>query len=153
MILAAQDIRRRRRMIDPFFERTVAHGLTFGLGPCGYDIRVAEMLRIDVGEFKLASSMEHFDIPLDIRMAIRDKSTLARRGLMVQNTVAEPGWRGYLTLELTNQSRDWIVLHPGTPIAQAEFGLLTADTDQPYKGRYQDQPPGVNPPTEAKEGQ
>jgi dCTP deaminase len=34
---------------------------------------------------------------------VHDKSTWARRGLVVQNTVIEPGWHGYqTTIELTN---------------------------------------------------
>ena len=35
---------------------------------------------------------------------VHDKSTWARRGLVVQNTVIEPGWHGYLTIEV-DQSR------------------------------------------------
>lgn len=138
-------------MIEPFFERTVEAGLTFGLSACGYDIRIAERIHLTPGTFKLASSLEYFDIPFDLRMTIHDKSTWARKGVVVQNTIAEPGWRGYLTLELTNHSTDWYVIAPGTPIAQVCFDLLSAVTDQPYKGRYQDQAPGPQPPIDAKD--
>jgi dCTP deaminase len=138
-------------MIQPFFEQTVEAGLTFGLSSCGYDIRIAERLRLMPGCFELASSLEYFDLPHDLRMSIHDKSTWARRGVAVQNTIAEPGWRGYLTLELSNHSTEWYVIAPGTPIAQVCFNQLSAATEQPYKGRYQDQPAGPQPAIEAKD--
>lgn len=174
MILAAQHIRERctpghstifraTPLISPFFERTVSMGFTFGLSSCGYDIRVAQKVVLRAGGFCLASSMERFDLPLDLRMTIRDKSSWARRGLAVQNTVAEPGWYGFLTLELTNhqesrytskenQYSKTLIIEPGTPIAQVDFELLSAPTDQPYMGRYQDQPPGPQQAIVAQEG-
>jgi dCTP deaminase len=139
-------------MIFPFHERTVANGFTFGLSSCGYDVRVAEHVRLEPGDFKLASTMEKFDIPDDLMMMIVDKSSWARKGLAVQNTVAEPGWRGYLTLELTCHGHDFLAIHEGTPIAQVLFMQLTEATRQPYQGRYQDQPAGAQPSIAAKEG-
>ena len=139
-------------MIYPFHERTVDKGFTFGLSSCGYDVRVAEHVRLEPGEFKLASTMERFNLPRDVMMMIVDKSSWARKGVAVQNTVAEPGWRGYLTLELTCHGRDLISIHEGTPIAQVLFMVLTEATRQPYQGRYQDQPAGAQPAIAAKEG-
>jgi dCTP deaminase len=139
-------------LIRPFHERTVANGFTFGLSSCGYDIRIAEHLRLEPGDFKLASSMEQFDLHNDVMMMIVDKSSWARRGVAVQNTVAEPGWRGYLTLEISYHGRDLVVIQEGTPIAQVLFMRLTEATRQPYQGRYQDQPAGAQPAIAAKEG-
>lgn len=158
-------VRRGILMIEPFHERTVANGFTFGLSSCGYDIRVAEKLALGPGDFTLASSMERFDLPHDVMMMIVDKSSWARKGIAVQNTVAEPGWRGYLTLEISCHARpknelrpdphspeNLIYIEPGTAIAQVLFMQLTEATRQPYQGRYQDQPAGAQPATEAKEG-
>ncbi len=158
MILPAQTIRKlckmplgKLYMITPFFERSPSAGMTFGLSPAGYDVRIAEDVDLFVGNsgsgFALASTMEHFVMPDDVIAFVKDKSTWARRGLAVQNTVIEPGWRGYLTLELTNHGPKLIQVKKGSPIAQIVFERLEDPTEQPYEGRYQDQAAG---PQDAK---
>lgn len=146
MILSAQSIR-ERGIISPFFERTVSHGLTFGLSSHGYDVRIKQHLWVPQGRFKLASTVEHFDMPTDVCGRVHDKSTLARLGLAVQNTIIEAGWRGFLTLEISNNGYRDLELLPGQPIAQIIFELLDQPTDQPYAGKYQDQ---ADEPVEAK---
>jgi len=78
-------------------------------------------------------------------MRVHDKSSWARKGLFVQNTIGEPVWRGFLTLELSNETKEWIYLDAGTPIAQVIFEQLDEPTIQPYKGKYQDQESGPQP--------
>lgn len=130
------------RPVAPFVERTVhpKSGMTYGVGPAGYDVRVAEDFFLRPGDFSLASTVEHFDIPANIMAFVTDKSTLARAGLSVFNTVIEPGWRGYLTLELKNHGHSTIHVMARMPIAQIVFHKLEEATDKPYKGKYQDQP-------------
>lgn len=144
-ILSAQSIRLQEGMVTPFVLRSVAHGMSYGLSVAGYDIRIAESLSLYPGMFRLASSVEYFNMPTQILARVADKSTWARRGLAVQNTVIEPGWRGHLTLELTNHSERMINLQAGMPIAQIIFEWLDQPTDQPYNGKYQDQPAGAVP--------
>ncbi|MGE5509907.1 MAG: dCTP deaminase [Bacteroidota bacterium] len=145
MILSAQSIRGRTGLLEPFHERTVFRGMTFGLSPAGYDIRIAEDAVLRPGAFQLASSMERFAMPLDLIAFVKDKSTWARRGLFVQNTVIEPGWSGYLTLELTSSASEPLELNAGMPIAQIVFQLLDKPTDSPYRGKYQNQRSGPVP--------
>ena len=76
MILPAQEIR-KLRPLDPFVERKVAFGTTYGLGPAGYDVRIAETIWLWPGRFLLASTIEHFDMPNDV-MAIVHTSRLGR---------------------------------------------------------------------------
>lgn len=156
MIASAQTIRRMclapksgRPMIEPFEERQQHErsGCSFGLSACGYDVRIAQDRRLAPGDFVLASTLERFCMP-DFAMAqVADKSTWARRGLAVQNTIIEPGWEGWLTLELTNHGSSIISLTAGTPIAQIIFMRLDEPTMQPYTGKYQDQ---ENRPVEAR---
>lgn len=119
--------------------------MTFGLGPAGYDVRIAEGMTVAAGQFVLASTVERFDMPNDVLSQVCDKSTWARRGMVVQNTIIEPGWRGYLTLELTNHSGGLIDIRAGDPIAQIIFFRLEAPTELPYSGKYQDQQSGPQP--------
>ena len=142
MILSAQSIR-KRGIFTPFHDRTKAHGMTFGLGPAGYDVRISNKTTLPAGSSALASTLEHINMPHDILGKITDKSTWARRFLAVQNTIIEPGWRGYLTLELSNHSDTTLTIEAGAPIAQIILQLLDAPTEQPYDGKYQDQPRGA----------
>lgn len=142
--------------------------LSYGLGTCGYDVRIGSWLvkwysgvlvdpcqnqvpeygaKIDLtkegfillpGCFVLATTYETIDLPGDIEGSVKDKSTLARLGLAVQNTVLEPGWRGEITLELSNHGPHKIVLREGMPIAQVQFRKIEWPLT-PYDGRYQNQ--------------
>lgn len=155
--LSAQSIRARclnpdgtlrdDALIEPFHERTVQEGRTFGLSGAGYDVRIRDRAVLGIGgygksRFVLASTIERFRVPNDLVMDIMDKSTNIRTGLSVQNTRAEPGWQGYLTLELFNMAESVIVIPAGTPIAQVTFRTLDEPTEQPYAGKYQNQKDG-----------
>jgi dCTP deaminase len=139
VILSAQSIRKRAGMIVPFNERTVHLGMTYGLDCAGYDVRIDRTMIMWPQRFAMADTVERFSVPPDLKMRILDKSSWARRGVTVQNTTAEPGWRGFLRLELTNHSWRFRIIRQGSPIAQVEFHQLDHATEQPYSGKYQDQ--------------
>lgn len=142
-VLSAQTIR-RLKLLSPMVDRTFHQDTktTFGLSACGYDVRLDQMVRLEPGEFSLASTVEQFRMTDEVVGIVHDKSTWARRGLAVQNTVIEPGWSGYLTLELTNHGREILSLPRGTPIAQILFHYLDRPTESPYEGKYQNQERG-----------
>lgn len=140
-ILSAQTIR-RLGLIEPFADRTELAGITYGLSAAGYDVRIAQNVSLNRGDFVLASTVERFVMPDDVVGIVCDKSSWARRGLAVQNTVIEPGWRGYLTLELSVHGHNYLNVAAGMGIAQVVFHRLDAPTESPYAGKYQDQLPG-----------
>ena len=143
---------------------------THGLGEAGYDIRIKQeisffaknlekpqVMRYDIngedasfmerfdGRFVIASAIEEFDMPDDLVGIVHDKSTWARRGLSVFNTVIEPGWKGFLTLELVYHGQENLVIPAGSGIAQVIFHHTRERIA--YSGRYQNQ---ENRPVEAK---
>jgi deoxycytidine triphosphate deaminase len=61
-------------------------------------------------------------------------SSLGRLGLIVHATAGfvDPGFRGSLTLEITNFNSVPIVLRPGLPIAQLSFMALDQAAERPY---------------------
>lgn len=123
-------------------------GYSAGLSACGYDMTINHGFGIiKAGEFRLASVNEQLHIPANIVGIVHDKSSMARLGLAVQNTVAEPGWHGYLTLELSNHSNKEIEIIKGQAICQIIFHWLDEPTWCPYDGRYQNQGPEI---TESK---
>lgn len=131
-------------MILPFCERTIAHGMTFGLGPAGYDIRIRDAVILWPKSCKNVDAYEFLDIPTDLKPNVLDKSSWVRLGVTVQNTTIEPGWRGVLRVELINHSWWFRRIRAGAPIAQIEFPLLDEPTEMPYRGRYQNQQPGTD---------
>lgn len=90
-----------------------------------------------LGRFTLASSIEKFQMTDNLVGIVHDKSTWARRGLSVFNTVIEPGWSGFLTLELVYHGNDELIIPAGSGIAQVVFHNTT-DTAL-YSGKYQNQ--------------
>lgn len=145
MILGAKVLRRDYpNIVTPFKEKYTLNGLSGGLGPAGYDVSLylKETSRtvLRPGEFMLVATIEQFSMPDDVMGIVHDKSTLVREGVTVQNTVIEPGWRGFLTLEITNHGKVSMELFHGQPIAQVVFHRV--EGAEPYEGSYQDQEPG-----------
>lgn len=144
MILSSQTIRNRVNdpndlTIEPFFEAAKFNGRSFGLSCCGYDVRLAQNLIVWPFWGRLGSIIEYLSLPDDLCAEVKDKSTNARLFILVQNTIIEPGWKGYLTLEIT-RFKPWpIFLRKGTPIAQLVFKKLDCPTEHPYSGKYQNQ--------------
>lgn len=142
-----------------------ANGVSHGLTEVGYDIRLKqdiwfwpedpltpgkEWSEISIadggdgktstfveGNFTIASAMEEFDMPLNLCGIVHDKSTWARHGLSVFNTVIEPGWRGFLTLELVFNGKKELHIPAGSGIAQVIFHETLHQAA--YAGKYQDQ--------------
>lgn len=143
---------------DMFTSKRRHNGASHGLSEVGYDIRIKQdvtfiplqgvacmgtiLIDGDIdnqqqGNFTLASAMEEFHMPNNLAGIVHDKSTWARRGLSVFNTVIEPGWRGFLTLELVYHGRKDLHIPAGAGIAQVIFHKPFCAAE--YKGKYQDQ--------------
>lgn len=75
------------------------------------------------GEFALAATLEHVQIPLDIAARLEGRSTWGRLGLQIHATAGfvDPGFSGALTFELSNVSMVPLPLYPGVRIAQICF--------------------------------
>jgi dCTP deaminase len=148
MILSAQSIRTRclgwtPPLLVPFVERSISPGgRSFGLSSASYDVRVDQDVIVAPHGFMLASTGERFNMHADLAGTVHDKSSWARLGLAVQNTFLDPGWCGYLTVELSNHSGTEIRIARGEPIAQIVFKLLDRPTALAYSGKYQNQERG-----------
>lgn len=151
-------------MVDS--KKSAPGGTSYGLGEAGYDIRIKQTIRFyhdgqkrkvaidhpksqempygnfvqESGRFCLASTMEKFRMPGELVGVVHDKSTWARRGLSVFNTVIEPGWEGYLTLELVYHGEGELIIPAGAGIAQVLF--TQCSMPRYYSGKYQNQADG-----------
>lgn len=157
MVINGKGLHRSSQLLDiPDYK--VSHlGVSFGLGEAGYDIRIkqdvtfyrlfglipmvktidGEKVTRHFGKFALASAIEKFNMSPSCVAIVHDKSTWARRALSVFNTVIEPGWKGYLTLELVYHGRKKLHIPAGAGIAQVIFHLVQEPAH--YNGKYQNQ--------------
>ena len=154
MIVNGQALLEAAPIKDMQINKTRAHGVSQGLSEVGYDIRIKQEIMFDpaygphvfvdqkisemtIGRFCLASSIEEFQMPTHLMGIVHDKSTWARRGLSVFNTVIEPGWKGFLTLELVFHGNEPVIIKAGSGIAQVVFHQLALPAT--YEGKYQNQ--------------
>ena len=98
------------------------------------------------GEFVLGSTLERVRLPDDMVARLEGKSSLGRLGLLIHSTAGyvDPGWDGYLTLELSNVANLPITIYPGMKIGQISFFRLTTAAEMPYgskgtRSKYQGQ--------------
>ncbi len=86
------------------------------------------------GEFVLGSTLERVRLPDDLVARLEGKSSLGRLGLLIHSTAGyvDPGWDGYLTLELSNVANLPITIYPGMKIGQISFFRLTTEAERPY---------------------
>ena len=86
------------------------------------------------GEFVLGSTLERVALGEDIVARLEGKSSLGRIGLLIHSTAGfvDPGFDGYLTLELSNVATLPIAIYPGMRIGQISFYQLTTPADHPY---------------------
>jgi dCTP deaminase len=114
--------------------------MSYGLGAASYDVRNKSETVLHPSEGRLLSTIEYFNLPDNVRGMVLDKSTYARNFVTSFNTFLDPGWQGYLTVEMVNLGRDTIIVPEGAPLVQIEFAWLDGCTDQPYRGKYYMQP-------------
>lgn len=93
-----------------------------------------EAFYLQPGEFALAATMETFVLGPSIAGRLEGKSSLGRLGLLVHSTAGfiDPGFRGTITLELSNAAALPIKLYPGMRIGQ----LCVLELKTPAKDLY-----------------
>ena len=108
------------------------------------EVKPEEPFILHPGEFVLGSTLERVSIPDDLVARLEGKSSLGRLGLLIHSTAGyvDPGWDGFLTLELSNVANLPITLYPGMKIGQISFFQLTTAAETPYGSagnKYQNQ--------------
>lgn len=95
------------------------------------------------GEFLLNMTREKVQLPIEARVAARveGRSQLARLGLGVHMTAPtiHAGFRGHITLEITNQGKLPLKLRPGLRICQLIFEQVFGTPTQEMTGIFQAQ--------------
>jgi dCTP deaminase len=86
------------------------------------------------GEFVLGSTREVIGLADDVVARLEGKSSLGRIGLLIHSTAGfiDPGFKGQVTLELSNVANLPIAIYPGMKIGQISFYELTTSAENPY---------------------
>ena len=105
--------------------------------PASYDLRAGENVILAMGTCTLVPSLEWVELPSEIAATLRCRSSFARRGVILGGGFVDPGFRGQLTLCLTNVGREPIAIHKEDRIVQIIFHEVSRN-DILYQGRYQD---------------
>lgn len=138
MIINQQKLYDAKPMSPMYSIKLRRHGVSYGMSEAGYDISIKQSVTLHpFKRFALASTIERFTMPTNLVAIVHDKSTWARRGLSVFNTVIEPGFFGGLTLELVYHGIMPLRIPAGAGIAQVIFHELSERAQ--YNGKYQDQ--------------
>lgn len=95
---------------------------------------------IQPGEFVLAATKEFIEVPENLVVMLGGKSSIARLGLAVHITAGwvDTGFRGNITLEIVNHSKNELILYEGLLIGQLVFMQMKDIPDNLYNGKYQD---------------
>jgi len=98
--------------------------------------RLGEELILHPGQLLLASTLEYLSIPQDLGASVVTRSSYGRLGLVTATSIfVHPGFKGCLTLELTNVGNSPIALRPGERIAQLVFEYHIPDK-KPFTSKY-----------------
>ena len=86
------------------------------------------------GEFVLGQTTEWVELPDDLVARLEGRSSLGRIGLLIHSTAGyiDPGFRGTVTLELSNVANLPIALYFGMKIGQISFFRMTSPVERPY---------------------
>jgi dCTP deaminase len=98
------------------------------------EVEEGEAFVLHPGEFVLASTLEKFTLPPNLAGRLEGKSSLGRLGLLTHSTAGfiDPGFSGYITLELSNVANLPMTLWPGMKVGQLALFRMSSPAEVPY---------------------
>jgi len=88
-------------------------------------LAIGSPIIIHPGKVIIASTLEYVSIPDDLECQVEGRSSWARLGLVIATaSTIEAGFKGVITLELSNIGKIPITLYPGLRIAQLIFHTI-----------------------------
>lgn len=100
-------------------------------------VGIGEKFFLHPNKVVLAGTLEFLRIPVDLAGRVMSRSSYERLGLSI-STLANPGYKGALTITLVNIGNTPLVLYPGLRIMQMSlFEISSDETAGPgYEGKY-----------------
>ncbi len=152
-----KEMSENQKMIEPFVDRQIKDGISYGLSSYGYDFRISDEFKIfdpaheegvvdpkdwnhvNYTDYKgetceippngyvLGRTVEYFRIPRDVITICYGKSTYARCGVSINVTPFEPEWEGYATIAISNTTPRPVKIYAGEGMGQLLF--IKADSE------------------------
>ena len=137
MILSAAEIARRLDLENVPEQLVIRPYNRESQQPASYDLRAAGETCLPCGTCTLLPTLEWVELPMDLAGTIRCRSSFGRRGVLLGAGFVDPGFRGQLTLCLSNMGKEEITVNKNDRVAQ----MILHEVRNPgecYTGRYQD---------------
>lgn len=110
-----------------------------------YEVPDGQAFILHPGEFVLGTTKERVEVPNDLVAKVDGRSSIGRLAILIHATAGfiDPGFRGVITLELSNVGKMPVALHANMRVCQISFEQMTGPAERPYGSRkgskYQDQ--------------
>nr|WP_319376854.1 dCTP deaminase [uncultured Methanoregula sp.] len=137
MILSASEFSRRIDQESPDGKLIIRPYHAACQQPASYDLRAASDMTLPRGICTLVPTLEWIELPRDLAGTLRCRSSFGRRGVLLGAGFVDPGFRGQLTLCLTNMGSEEISLHKDDRVVQMVLHEV-CNNNAVYTGRYQD---------------
>lgn len=106
------------------------------IGKYHEDSKTQEEIEIKPGEYLLISTIESINTPKNLMPMVYPRSSLFRVGLLLLVTKTDPGYRGTLTMGLTNLSQFPVKLQMGARVCNIVFYQIEGEGVE-YRGQHQ----------------
>jgi dCTP deaminase len=118
----------RQALIDPADPATFQHLTTLT------QLEDGERFLVHPGEFVLATTLERVEIPPDLLARLEGRSSIGRIGIVIHSTAGyiDPGFKGKITLEISNLGRIAVALYPRMRICQIAFEEMSSPAGSSY---------------------
>jgi dCTP deaminase len=105
--------------------------------PASYDLRAASDVTLGRGTCTLLPTIEWVEIPVDLAGTLMCRSSFGRRGVLLGAGYVDPGFRGQLTLCLTNMGSEDVIVRKNDRVVQMILHEVREGCHG-YSGKYQD---------------
>lgn len=93
-------------------------------------------IEINPGDYFLVSTVEKVNIPLDLTVNFKPRTTTFRSGLFLRTGNGAPGYSGKLTFGLKNEGPIKVTIEMGARFVHAQFEEVLGEGNQ-YRGQWQ----------------
>ena len=101
-----------------------------------YESGKRNFFTIKPGEFYLGKTIERLNIPENITVNFKPRTTTFRSGLIIRTGNVAPGYKGEIVFALKNESNCKIEIEMGARILHAQFYLIKGKVNL-YRGQLQ----------------
>ena len=97
-------------------------------------VREGDDFILHPGDLVLGTTKERIEVPPDLLATVEGRSSLGRLAIVIHATagIVDPGYKGQITLELSNLGTAPVALTPGMRVSQLVFTELKSPAERPY---------------------